>query len=758
MKIRRILSVVLVSLMLLSMMNFAALAEENAVAMIGEKSYTDLGEAFSAATDGDTIELMAGTFELGEVKLPASLLNVTVKGAADKATVIKNSSIISADAENMNYTGITIDGVVFENSYITLTDLETSEAVYKDWTITNCEFLNIVTPGKNTPAVNYSSKAKTGKMNGFTFTNNVLDGVSGKSSSGFRVISAAGKVLISNNTIKNVEWNAMQIQGMEEFSVVDSEEPPILEISNNIISDIGAKEGMLNFNDVKCEIIVTGNTITRKISKQPYLCYVNTALKLSENTWIDENGNKIDDEAAQEGIYKVVQKVGLAKAIDRLKSLGIAKGTTKKKFGENEKVTREQMAAFIYRFMNKGVSLEDAENTSSFTDLKEPIFYGMIAWANDKGIIKGVSETEFNPTGGITLQDCYAMVLRALGYEEGEDLTYPDGYISLAKKLRISENVKETENEKELTRGDVAIILYNALYADMKDGGNAATKIYERHPLDGKKVLFVGSSFTYHGYTVFRKSRTILNIETRRDDMGYFYQLAKTNGAEPAVTNWTWGGHSLRDTFAEKCTANRECKGLEHLAHFTDYDYDYVFLQESGPLSLTNPDGVISTAEKFKAVNPDVKIFVLVPSSGYFNGEDGTECLSKIEETGITVVNWGKLVVDIANGNVEVPGAKEAYNKNSFIVSLSEDDGYHQNLLTGYIISLMAYCAVTGESAVGQDYAFCSDTSINSTFNFDTYKQEYYVYDNATTNFPQIFASESDMKGIQQLADKYLGR
>lgn len=415
------------------------------------------------------------------------------------------------------------------------------------------------------------------------------------------------------------------------------------------------------------------------------------------------------------------------------------------------------MAAFIYRFINKGASLENAENDTAFTDLEEPIFFGMISWANSNGIIKGVSETAFEPKGGITLQDCYTIVIRALGYEENEELTYPDGYIALAKKLRLSENVGAVENTAELNRGDVAKILYNALFADMKDGENAAVKIYERHPLDGKKVLFIGNSLTFHGYTVFRKSRTVLSLESRRNDTAYFYQLAKSNGAEPQVTNWTWGGHALKDIFAKECTSARECKGLDHLSNFTDYDYDYVIMQE-GTFKNIYAEDAITLAEKFKAVNPDVKLISLIPSTYYYSDIECAEYIEKLEEYGFTVVNWGKMIVDIANGNVEVPGAVEEYNKNSFVVAIDETDGHHPNVLTGYITALMAYCAVTGESAVGQEYAFCSDKNLSAEFDFDAYEKTYYVYDNATTNFPQIFASESDMKGIQMLADEYLAK
>lgn len=127
-----------------------------------------------------------------------------------------------------------------------------------------------------------------------------------------------------------------------------------------------------------------------------------------------------------------------------------------------------------------------------------------------------------------------------------------------------------------------------------------------------------------------------------------------------------------------------------------------------------------------------------------------------MEQLGITIVDWGRLVYDMVNGNVEVPGGTLKYFQPTFIVSQTEKDGYHPNLLTGYIATLMTYCAVTGESAVGQPYAFCNDTALNSTFDFDAFCKKYYTYGGTKTNFPEVFQSEADMKGIQQLVDQYL--
>lgn len=165
--------------------------------------------------------------------------------------------------------------------------------------------------------------------------------------------------------------------------------------------------------------------------------------------------------------------------------------------------------------------------------------------------------------------------------------------------------------------------------------------------------------------------------------------------------------------------------------------------------------------DMFRAENPDVK-FLFVIHSRYYLTADGVinesvpSISDEVEALGVTVVNWGRMVYDIVNGRVTVPGGKETYNKNSFIISKSASDGYHPNLLTGYITALMVHSAITGADTVGQDYSFCGNTAVNKAFDFTRYVKNYYTYDGATTNFPEIFASPEDMRGIQMLAGEYL--
>lgn len=279
--------------------------------------------------------------------------------------------------------------------------------------------------------------------------------------------------------------------------------------------------------------------------------------------------------------------------------------------------------------------------------------------------------------------------------------------------------------------------------------------------LDGKKIIFIGDSFVYYGQTVLEKSQSYLTQASRENDKGYFYQLCKANGENVSVTNFTFGGHGLTSFCSGKCNTEKVCKGEDHFSYLTDRNYDYVIVSGERASSTTTESflgNIRFIMEMFQAANPNVKFVYLVSSGAHNVSVSPTfpvnilNNLKTIEEWGFTVVDWGKLVSDVIKGDTVVPGALQSYNKNSFAVCKSAADGYHPNQLAGYITTLMTYCAITGKSAVGQTYDF-AETAWRT---FDEFKSKYYTYNGATTNYPEIFKSEQDMRGIQELIDRYL--
>ena len=271
-------------------------------------------------------------------------------------------------------------------------------------------------------------------------------------------------------------------------------------------------------------------------------------------------------------------------------------------------------------------------------------------------------------------------------------------------------------------------------------------------------ILFIGNSYTWYGKCVLDKGQNALSLANRTNDQGYFYQVCKANGIDANVTNFTFGGHMLSDWYTGNCQADRGHNGLDHMAYLTDRDYDYVVLQQ-GTAGAGYAD-ILAQCQPlmdiFRQVNPDTKFVFLVHHQAHLNQHSYLPNLDTLEDAGFIVVDWGALVADVINGTTQVPGATQTYNKNSFVIRKSASDGYHENMLTGYITAQMLYCALTGENAVGQDYSFCGDKTINKAFDFEKFLKEEYSYDNATSNFIEIFNSPSDMLGLQQLIDQYL--
>ena len=217
----------------------------------------------------------------------------------------------------------------------------------------------------------------------------------------------------------------------------------------------------------------------------------------------------------------------LTKAVNLLSYIGVAKGTSETTFGTEDLVTREQMAAFIYRLMKAGKSVEGGTNTTSFTDLEDPTFFYMISWADSQGVIKGRSQTIFDPKGNITLQDAYTMIVRALGYEDEETLPYPFGYIDIAeqKGVELDEGLPSTISyDDSLTRGDVAVILYNAFFAQLAKG-ETSYKVVE----DEKGNQTMTPTTTY--YTVAEKVFDVTKKELKVTATPHFFLDGESDAA-----------------------------------------------------------------------------------------------------------------------------------------------------------------------------------------------------------------------------------
>ena len=94
---------------------------------------------------------------------------------------------------------------------------------------------------------------------------------------------------------------------------------------------------------------------------------------------------------------------------------GIAGGYDDATFGPNDPITREQMAAILYRYAQyKGYDVSAKADLNKFTDADEISNYALEAlqWANAEGLINGKGDGVLDPKGQATRAEAAAILTR----------------------------------------------------------------------------------------------------------------------------------------------------------------------------------------------------------------------------------------------------------------------------------------------------------------------------------------------------------
>ena len=93
-------------------------------------------------------------------------------------------------------------------------------------------------------------------------------------------------------------------------------------------------------------------------------------------------------------------------------ALGIVKGVSNSRFSPDSTLTRAQIAAIINRIAH--VSGQDTKSIShSFSDVSSHWVDAELGWPTHFGIINGVGDNRFNPTGRLTTEQAIAITYRA---------------------------------------------------------------------------------------------------------------------------------------------------------------------------------------------------------------------------------------------------------------------------------------------------------------------------------------------------------
>ena len=104
-----------------------------------------------------------------------------------------------------------------------------------------------------------------------------------------------------------------------------------------------------------------------------------------------------------------------AKAVAWAASRDIVNGTSATTFAPNSPITREQMAAILYRYAAyKGYDVSQKADLSGYTDAASISGYAKdaLAWANAQKLITGVTDTTLNPQGSATRAQVATILMR----------------------------------------------------------------------------------------------------------------------------------------------------------------------------------------------------------------------------------------------------------------------------------------------------------------------------------------------------------
>ena len=130
--------------------------------------------------------------------------------------------------------------------------------------------------------------------------------------------------------------------------------------------------------------------------------------------------------------------------------------------------TRAEAVTMIVRLLGREDAARLYNVPSPFTDVPqwaEPY----VSFAYAARLTGGFSPTYFGSDYAVTAAEYLTFLLRALGYEEGTDFVWDDPWVLAATVGLTTGYYRPEHNPAQFTRGDAAILSYNALSCSMKD-------------------------------------------------------------------------------------------------------------------------------------------------------------------------------------------------------------------------------------------------------------------------------------------------
>lgn len=347
-----------------------------AVAQIGETKYTSLQDAVNAVEANGTIEIVGGTSPYtGTANKTFTVSNKT------KAEITVNGQKIAKD-ESYTFKYTPSSGSSSGGS-------SSGKTTYK-----------VTTSAVNNGGVNASpSNAEKGAT--ITLT---LSPDKGYKLDKLTVTDGSGKSVSTVKKSDTVYTFTMPASAVKVgVSYVKATETP----SKTTFNDVSANDWFASAVDY-----VTGKGMMNGTAANTFSPKANTTRGMVV-TVLYRLENQPSTSAAS--FTDVASGAYYANAVAWANANGIVSGYGSGKFGPNDKVTREQLAAILYRYAQyKKYDVSGANSLDGYTDVQSVSSYAVPAlqWANAAGVVTGKSGSKLDPKGNATRAEVAAMLMR----------------------------------------------------------------------------------------------------------------------------------------------------------------------------------------------------------------------------------------------------------------------------------------------------------------------------------------------------------
>ena len=196
--------------------------------------------------------------------------------------------------------------------------------------------------------------------------------------------------------------------------------------------------------------------------------------------------------------FKDADKIDYKEAVDVMNAIGVFVGDENGNFNAKENLTREQ-AAKIIAYLELGDKTADAlVGSNIFTDVASTRWSaGFVGYCAQAGVVNGVGDSKFNPTGALTALQFGKMLLVELGYdakaEKMEGIDWAINTSKLMAKAKLMDGIDGSVNQV-LTREQAAKMSLNAL--------KAPTVVYDTKgsslTVNGAEINFGASEAKYN--------------------------------------------------------------------------------------------------------------------------------------------------------------------------------------------------------------------------------------------------------------------